>query len=95
MKTGDPGSTILGMAIRYPEAPPAVGEVAEIEVRPGVRLRLRGVAVGLWRTNMHGQIQAEIRRTADGGFEVLTSNGVDGVVYRAGTWREAMVRGFV
>ena len=83
------------MAIRYPDAPPAIGEVAEVVVRPGVTLRLRGVAVGLWRTNMHGGVQAEVRRTADGGFEVLTSNDVSGVVYRAGTWREAMVRGLV
>jgi len=83
------------VAIGFPSAPPAIGEVADVEISPGVTLRLRGVADGLWRTNVHGNMQWEIHRAPDGGYEVLTTTGAWTRTYRGGTWREAMTRGLV
>ncbi|GAA1692401.1 hypothetical protein GCM10009808_06890 [Microbacterium sediminicola] len=82
------------MAITYPPIPPAPGESAEVELRPGVRTELRCVAEGHWLTDPVQGVQTEVRR-GDEGYSVLTTNGDAHLESEWRSWREAMIHGVV
>jgi len=83
------------MAVNYPVAPPAVNETADVELRPGFHIQVRGIGPGLWHTDVVGNVQTEIRLEPDGRYSVLVTNGKESIRSEWASWREAMIHGLV
>ena len=83
------------MAISYPISPLAVNETVDVELRPGGHTQLRGIATGLWHTDVVGSVQTEIRLEPHGKYSVLVTNGKESTRSEWASWREAMIHGIV